>query len=173
MAQHETLNPRVVGLSPTLGAKCSMNNKNPETDIGVQTEDQKRKAAKPIERSYLCKICPRLRQTKGWSCNALHQPQTPHSTEFLSLPLYIPFSAHPYASVSTSLALRLGLCDLFLSFSFRQIQSCVAQGGLDITQVLCFCLPTPGTKGVGHHCLAYMAEYCAALPSNLQASFVY
>ena len=28
-------------------------NKNPETDIGVQTENQKSKIAKPLEKSYL------------------------------------------------------------------------------------------------------------------------
>ena len=33
-----------------------MNNKNPETDIGVQLEDQKSKAAKPLESSYLYEI---------------------------------------------------------------------------------------------------------------------
>ena len=31
----------------------STNNKNPETDIGVQPENQKSKAAKPLEKSYL------------------------------------------------------------------------------------------------------------------------
>ena len=30
-----------------------MKNKNPETDIGVQPEDQKNKAVKPLESSYL------------------------------------------------------------------------------------------------------------------------
>ena len=35
---------------------CSRNNKNPETDIGVQPEDQKSKAAKPLESSYLYEI---------------------------------------------------------------------------------------------------------------------
>ena len=28
---------------------CSTNNKNPETDIGVQSEDQQSKAAKPLD----------------------------------------------------------------------------------------------------------------------------
>lgn len=31
----------------------SMNDKNPETDIEVQREDQKSKATKPLESSYL------------------------------------------------------------------------------------------------------------------------
>ena len=31
---------------------CSMNNKNPETDIEVQPEDQKSKAFKPLQSSY-------------------------------------------------------------------------------------------------------------------------
>ena len=35
----------------TLYKKCSMNNKNPEKDIRIQPEDQKSKAAKPLERS--------------------------------------------------------------------------------------------------------------------------
>ena len=30
-----------------------MTNKNPETNIGVQAEDQKSKATKPLESSYL------------------------------------------------------------------------------------------------------------------------
>ena len=33
-----------------------MNNKNQETNIWVQPEDQKRKAAKPLESAYLCEI---------------------------------------------------------------------------------------------------------------------
>ena len=36
--------------------------KNPETDIGVQAEDQKSKAAKSLESSYLCQ------SSKEWSC---------------------------------------------------------------------------------------------------------
>ena len=44
--------PMVMGSSPTLGAKCSMKNKNPEKEIGVQPENQKSKAAKPLEKSY-------------------------------------------------------------------------------------------------------------------------
>lgn len=31
---------------------CSMNNKNPKIDIGVQAEDLKSKTAKPLEKSY-------------------------------------------------------------------------------------------------------------------------
>ena len=38
------------------GHRCSKNNKNPETDIGVQLEDQGSKSAKPLERSYLYEI---------------------------------------------------------------------------------------------------------------------
>ena len=30
------------------------NNKNPETETGIQSENQKSKAAKPLEKSYLC-----------------------------------------------------------------------------------------------------------------------
>ena len=37
----------------TLGTKCSMNNKNPETDIGVQSKNQKIKAAQALEKSYI------------------------------------------------------------------------------------------------------------------------
>ena len=32
---------------------CSMNNKNLETEIGVQPQNQKSKAAKLLEKSYL------------------------------------------------------------------------------------------------------------------------
>ena len=32
---------------------CSTNNKNPETEIGVQPENQKSKATKPLAKSYL------------------------------------------------------------------------------------------------------------------------
>lgn len=32
---------------------CGTNNKNPQTNIGVQVEDQKSKAAKPLESSQL------------------------------------------------------------------------------------------------------------------------
>ena len=32
---------------------CITNNKNPETEIGVQPENQKSKAAEPLEKSYL------------------------------------------------------------------------------------------------------------------------
>ena len=35
---------------------CSMINKNPEIDIGIPPEDQKSKAAKPLESSHLCEI---------------------------------------------------------------------------------------------------------------------
>lgn len=31
----------------------SISNQNPETDIGVQTENQKSKAAKPLEKSFI------------------------------------------------------------------------------------------------------------------------
>ena len=51
---------------------CSTNNKNPETDIGVQAEDQKSKTAKPLEKSYLY---------QGWA--------TEDSSELLSTPVYI------------------------------------------------------------------------------------
>ena len=36
-----------------LEAGFSMINKNPETEIGVQPKNQKSKAAKPLEKSYL------------------------------------------------------------------------------------------------------------------------
>ena len=38
-----------------------MNNKNPETDIGVQPQDQRSKAAKPLESSY-CSEITRLKE---------------------------------------------------------------------------------------------------------------
>ena len=77
--------------------------KNTETDIGVQAEDQKSKAVKPLEILPL----PRLRQTKGQSCNA------PYSTKFLSLPLYIPLFAQSYQSCLylPSAGTKLKTCD--------------------------------------------------------------
>ena len=48
-----------------------MNNKNPETDIGVQPEDQKSKAAKPLESSYLYEIF-RLKESEFLSHPALY-----------------------------------------------------------------------------------------------------
>ena len=39
--------------TPKKAVLCSLNNKNTETDIAVQPEDQESKAAKSLERSHL------------------------------------------------------------------------------------------------------------------------
>ena len=54
-----------------LNTKCNMNNRNPETDLGVQLEDQKSKAPKPLESSYLYKIF-RLKESKFLLIPALY-----------------------------------------------------------------------------------------------------
>ncbi|CAO2608838.1 hypothetical protein LEMLEM_LOCUS13971 [Lemmus lemmus] len=41
----------------TTVSQCNTNNKNPGTDIGVQVEDQKSKADKPLESPQLYEIC--------------------------------------------------------------------------------------------------------------------
>ena len=113
-----------------------MNNKNPGTDIGVQPEDQKAKQPTTRETFYLYQIF----RLKGRDPDSM-SPQ--NSTEFLSLPLYIPLSTQPYHSClhlpsaeikgMGSQVLGSPLCEL--CFSFRQIQSCVAQGGLELTEI--------------------------------------
>ena len=50
-----------------------MNNKSPETDIGVQPKDQKSKAAKPLESSYLYEIF-RLKKSEFLAPPALYSP---------------------------------------------------------------------------------------------------
>lgn len=35
---------------------CSMTNKNPESDIGVQAEDQESKTVRPLEKSYFYQV---------------------------------------------------------------------------------------------------------------------
>ena len=99
-----------------------------------------RKTKQPTTREtfYLYQIF-RLKGQDPVSTN----PQTPHSTEFLSLPLYIPLSTQPCclclhlpsAEIKGLLSQVLGsqLCEF--CFSFRQIQSLVAQGGLELTEI--------------------------------------
>ena len=54
-----------------LGASCTINNKNPETDTGDQPEDQKSKPVKPLESSYLYEVF-RLKGNKFLSHPALY-----------------------------------------------------------------------------------------------------
>ena len=110
-----------------LNINCSIdtNNKNLETYIGVHPEDQKSKATSH------CLL--RLPQTKTKWDPVSSNPQTPYHTEFLSLPLYNPLSTQLYHS-----RLPLPTAEItfvWALFSFRQIQSCVAQGDLDLTEI--------------------------------------
>ena len=120
---------------------------------------------------------------KGRSC-----PQTAPSDSVFTKPQitviaclflpYIPLSIQPYHSClhlpsagikgMGSQVLGSPLCEL--CFSFRQIQSCVTQGGLELTlpvsQILLLkvCATTPWPVWL---------TSVAALPSDLQASFIY
>ena len=80
--------------------RYSTTNKNPETDIGVQPEDHKSKAAKPLESSYLYLGSDKQRGSPVFSwtadCNAPHQ--TSNSKSSCLLLLYIPLPAQPYPS---------------------------------------------------------------------------
>ena len=93
--------------------KDNIYKKNPEIDIGVQPEEQKSKAAKPLERSYLYQqwmeeVSDKQKGDPGMrSTNLrLHTPLNycPFPFIFLSLLSHI-------ATVSTSLVLGLKTCD--------------------------------------------------------------
>ena len=66
-----------------------------------------------------------------------------------------------------SLVLGSPLCEL--CFSFRQIQSCVAQGSLELTEIPLPLSLSPGIKGVWYHSLA---SSDLDLHSDLYASFI-
>ena len=98
------------------------------------------------------------------------------STNFIGNELLFPSalysSLHPAISLPVSASLVLGLysCDsqilglkvwaitTRLCFSIRLGQSCVAQTGLELTEI---CLPLGvGIKGVYHHCLTWTSNWC-------------
>ena len=85
-----------------------MTNKNPEIDIGVQPEDQKNKAAKPLESSYLYQGSDKQRGDPVLSvtadCSALHQ-SSPTPVSSCLIVLSPPSHATP-APTSLVLGLR-------------------------------------------------------------------
>ena len=98
-----------------------------------------RKAKQPTRETFYLYPIFKLKEQDPIFTNS----QIPQYSEFLSLPLYISLSTQPYP-VSTSLVLGLNVCDsqvlrsplCELCLSFRQIQSCAAQGGLELREIL-------------------------------------
>ena len=137
-----------------------MNNKNPESDIGVQPKNQKSKAVKPLEKSYLY---------QGWVIKAKHRrvslchsPSCPGTrfcrsgylwthrdlpasaswvlgskvctaTSWLSLlPVYIPISAWIKSMWLLSSGIK-GVSHHHLNMFLHW--TCVAWGGLELTEI--------------------------------------
>ena len=120
-----------------------LNKKNPESVIGVKAERSEKQSSQPLEF-----FPPPTLRSKGRSC-----PQT----------------APPAISTSLVLGLRVCVTTAWFCFFLRLAQSSVAQSGLELTEIVCFCLPSAESKGVCHHCLASSG---LALHSDLQASFI-
>ena len=122
-----------------------INNKNPESDIGVNTKDQRRKVA-----SHLRVLTSTNAQTKGAILSSDCTAPRAALSSYL-LPPYIPLSAQPYHSClhlhSAGIkgieyqVLGSPLCELY--FSFQRSQSHVAPGGRELTEIPLFLSPSP------------------------------
>ena len=123
----------------------SLNNKNLESDRGVNAEDWRSKAV-----SHCSSFTPTNAQIKGTILSSdcisrlhlssrnlrLHWAPVSFSLILLSPPSHItPVSTSPDAGIKGVESQVLGspLCEL--CFSFRQIQYHVAQGGLEFTEI--------------------------------------
>ena len=140
----------------------------------MKAEESEKQSGQPLERPFtstnaqtggaiLSSDC--LLRLHPQTANVSTKPQTTLSSCLL-LP-YIPLSAQPFTPVSPSQVLGSSLCEL--CFSFRQTQSCVAQGGLELTEIPLPVSQSPGIKHMHHHSLASSG---LALHPDLQASLI-